>query len=612
MTTAEAAKILNKCGYVVLRVDGGWNVEGQNRTDAELIAWAERMKKVAEVAPVGDGANEEYQRILREIDELRKTQPRPLAKLFGSNGPTPEQKAKWEADTKAHNSKMGKLRRQLPALLQKANEEFRATRATDSFTDTSHKHLYTVTNKNGTVHVSGNSAAHALRRLKESRPDEPANHAHHVASSYKGSWRTPMVRVLPREQGTWGEVPIAEWPPYSITDRAKGAMDIQPVGKPQYNAEAVQKEINKDKRIGGKESKAIHRLLQGRGKDRTRLHAALDKVLNAQNSPAEEEAINKVYALIRRHDPALESKLSRKEVWQNIKAGRKPEDIADEFLNEFGNRVLDAEGRATPAKNVKRGMRFTTAKYGENNSKVHTVSDVRFDKVKKDSTKQSRYTDSVTLFVEGGKMYYYSPDETVQVVTGASDAENKVIAPIPTFVPRSKRPSAKDATKYPQSALSMLAKGEPASKVSKETGVPVSVLAEVLRKSKTSGLFAYPEGYAELHGKDASPFDRDTDFGCAQITLRESKSGSSPEDIVKKYGFDLRFVKDVLTGKYGKSDAELKKNLGGKVDDLKPVGDAAVCEYCEESPCVCKCPHGKKPATCKQCKKEGWGEPYER
>lgn len=34
--------------------------------------------------------------------------------------------------------------------------------------------------------------------------------------------------------------------------------------QPKYNAEAVQKEINKDPRIKGKEAKAIHGLLRGR------------------------------------------------------------------------------------------------------------------------------------------------------------------------------------------------------------------------------------------------------------------------------------------------------------------------------------------------------------
>jgi hypothetical protein len=42
--------------------------------------------------------------------------------------------------------------------------------------------------------------------------------------------------------------------------------EVKPVS-PKYNAEAVQKEINKDKRIGGKEAKLIHSLLKGRTGD---------------------------------------------------------------------------------------------------------------------------------------------------------------------------------------------------------------------------------------------------------------------------------------------------------------------------------------------------------
>jgi hypothetical protein len=34
--------------------------------------------------------------------------------------------------------------------------------------------------------------------------------------------------------------------------------------RPRYSQEAVQKEINKDKRIGGREAKRIHALLKGR------------------------------------------------------------------------------------------------------------------------------------------------------------------------------------------------------------------------------------------------------------------------------------------------------------------------------------------------------------
>lgn len=74
--------------------------------------------------------------------------------------------------------------------------------------------------------------------------------------------------------------------------------------------------------------------------------------------------------------------------------------------------------------------------------------------------------------------------------------------------------------------------------------------------------------------KAASPFDRDTDVGAAKIVLRESKLMMSPQVIAKSYGFSVQFVKDVVAGKYGKTDAELQKNLRKAEDTLEPVGDA--------------------------------------
>jgi hypothetical protein len=53
--------------------------------------------------------------------------------------------------------------------------------------------------------------------------------------------------------------------------------EVKPVGI-KYNAEAVQKEIKKDKRIGGKEAKAIHALLKGRTGDADDLTAQYDKL----------------------------------------------------------------------------------------------------------------------------------------------------------------------------------------------------------------------------------------------------------------------------------------------------------------------------------------------
>jgi hypothetical protein len=66
---------------------------------------------------------------------------------------------------------------------------------------------------------------------------------------------------------------------YEIAERAfrsaGGRKDADDKKQPAYNAEAVQKEINKDKRIKGKEASAIHRLLKGRH-DADEAVAALD------------------------------------------------------------------------------------------------------------------------------------------------------------------------------------------------------------------------------------------------------------------------------------------------------------------------------------------------
>lgn len=60
------------------------------------------------------------------------------------------------------------------------------------------------------------------------------------------------------------------------------AKDVEPV---KYNAEAAQKEIKKDKRIGGKEAKAIHSLLKGRTGDDKPNMSSLMKSEDAEVNP---------------------------------------------------------------------------------------------------------------------------------------------------------------------------------------------------------------------------------------------------------------------------------------------------------------------------------------
>jgi hypothetical protein len=69
---------------------------------------------------------EQYAELLKELTELQIHKPRPLAKLYGLNGPTPQQRIAWEESVKTYNRKVSKIRKQLPELLRKSNEEFYA------------------------------------------------------------------------------------------------------------------------------------------------------------------------------------------------------------------------------------------------------------------------------------------------------------------------------------------------------------------------------------------------------------------------------------------------------------------------------------------------------
>jgi len=146
---------------------GGQATDAQVDTDAAELAnayktqgeaaarrlWAEKIKglnygqqvilqdKMAKLikGKATDAANEEYQDLLRKLGELDKVKPRPLAKLYGSAGPTPQQKAAWEDRTRAWNRETSAIRRKLPALLDKSNAEFRA-RQTGKATDAARLH----------------------------------------------------------------------------------------------------------------------------------------------------------------------------------------------------------------------------------------------------------------------------------------------------------------------------------------------------------------------------------------------------------------------------------------------------------------------------------------
>lgn len=72
--------------------------------------------------------------ILNEMEAMRDRKPRPLAKMFGSKGPTPEQKAKYDADVRAWNRDYSRLRREQRIALERENAEFHARKKQGSST----------------------------------------------------------------------------------------------------------------------------------------------------------------------------------------------------------------------------------------------------------------------------------------------------------------------------------------------------------------------------------------------------------------------------------------------------------------------------------------------
>lgn len=68
---------------------------------------------------------------VRLLDQLRSQRPRALAKLYGTNGPTPEQFAAWQQETKRIDGHIAAIRRQLFRLLDEANAAFRVRQATE-------------------------------------------------------------------------------------------------------------------------------------------------------------------------------------------------------------------------------------------------------------------------------------------------------------------------------------------------------------------------------------------------------------------------------------------------------------------------------------------------
>lgn len=62
--------------------------------------------------------------LAQDLADLRASKPRPIEKLFGKNGPTPEQKAQWDAEMRAWNATHRKLTAEHKAALVRDNAAF--------------------------------------------------------------------------------------------------------------------------------------------------------------------------------------------------------------------------------------------------------------------------------------------------------------------------------------------------------------------------------------------------------------------------------------------------------------------------------------------------------
>ncbi len=65
----------------------------------------------------------------QELTRLREIKPRPLHKLYGRNGPTPEQKTAWEEKMKAWNKLYRHASKMQKEQLVIDNENFRRQQA---------------------------------------------------------------------------------------------------------------------------------------------------------------------------------------------------------------------------------------------------------------------------------------------------------------------------------------------------------------------------------------------------------------------------------------------------------------------------------------------------
>lgn len=66
--------------------------------------------------------------ISRAMSALREEQPRPIAKLYGQRGPTPEQLTAWQESNRAYNRSMSRLRKLHKVALERDNARYYASK----------------------------------------------------------------------------------------------------------------------------------------------------------------------------------------------------------------------------------------------------------------------------------------------------------------------------------------------------------------------------------------------------------------------------------------------------------------------------------------------------
>lgn len=341
---------------------------------------------------------------------------------------------------------------------------------------------------------------------------------------------------------------------------------------PKYNAEAVQKAINRDPKIKGKEARAIHSLLKGRTGDKATSLAEYGRQLESAFEKKDNNAVEALVKAMQKddHQPGTirsvvvkaRNYVARGEQVVNVKEllGKDVQPVGDEDLS----RVPD------PVALAKRMIANLEDQYWRAEKKGdHATSSAiegRLQKLRKVVTPVSA-TDL----------------KPIPITKGVK------VSPIVATIPRSKRPG-RDAKPFTQNpALTNLAekvgtmwrsapntyegldkvKVEIAATI-KAAGTSPKALADYIKKMSTASGRRVNVSWLERM-TDASPFDRDSDVGSALQILAEMNKGLKAKEIATKYGYSIQFVLDVGNGKFGKTAAAIKKAFAA---DVQPVGDA--------------------------------------